>query len=98
MKAKIKATGKILDVFVHGTDADGNVIAYHEPDGFPCYKPEELDFDVSDRADKYISLNKACEWWRTHLPFIYLTGMNKTSEHKIIDRYIEDFKKAMKGE
>ena len=50
-----------------------------------------------DSDDKLVSLNSACTWWRTHLPFIYLTGMNKTSEYKIIDRHIEDFKKAMKG-
>ena len=51
-----------------------------------------------DTGDKLISLNEACTWWRTYLPFIYLTGMNKTSEHKIIDRHIENFKKAMKNE
>ena len=93
MKAKIKATGKILDVFVHGTDADGNVIAYHEPDGFPCYKPEELDFDVSDRADKYISLNKACEWLTDFLSDYKYNGYYLSS--KDFDYMITNFKKAM---
>ena len=94
MKAKIKATGKILDVFVHGTDADGNVIAYHEPDGFPCYKPEELDFDVSDRADKYISLNKACEWLKKNT---YSVFTKSCSLFDAVEEFTENFKQAMKG-
>ena len=82
-----------------GIDGNGNYL--YEDNG-------QLDQDVQkatnenflnmigeDSGDKLISLNKACEWWRTHLPFIYLSGMNKTGEHKIINMHIENFKKAV---
>lgn len=43
MKAKVKATGKIIDVRVHGTNASGKPISFYSLDGRDYFKAEDLE-------------------------------------------------------
>ena len=45
MKAKVKATGKIVDVKVHGANAIGTPISFFSLDGRDYYKVEELELE-----------------------------------------------------
>ena len=85
MKAKIKATGKIIDVYVHGEDTNGNPILY--TDGkYNFYKPEDLDFNVDEKKDRLISLDKACEWLEINTKRYWMC---------YAEDFIEEFKQAM---
>ena len=46
MKAKVKATGKIIDVRVHGTTAEGVPTCFYSVDGRDFYKVEELELET----------------------------------------------------
>ena len=49
MKAKVKATGKIVDVRIHGMKADGTPISFYSLDGRDYYKADELELE----SEKY---------------------------------------------
>ncbi len=68
MKAKVKATGKIVDVRVHGTNANGIPISFFTLDSRQdYYKAEELELDsdkyeTQDEWNKiYNDIEKLCE-------------------------------------
>jgi hypothetical protein len=89
MKAKVKTNNKIIDVTIHGEDANGNPILY--TDG-KCnfYKPEDLDFNVEQSPkDKLVSLNEVCEWLEEHLIDYWSQKVTEPTE------FINELKKAM---
>ena len=49
MKAKVKATGKIIDVKVHGTDANDVPLSFFSLDGRDYYMAEDLELE----SEKY---------------------------------------------
>lgn len=49
MKAKVKATGKIVDVRIHGMDANGKPFSFFSLDGRDYYKAEDLELE----SEKY---------------------------------------------
>lgn len=49
MKAKVKATGQIVDVRIHGMKANGTPISFCTLDGRDYYKAEDLEFE----SEKY---------------------------------------------
>lgn len=49
MKVKVKATGKIIDVRVHGTNASGKPIIFYSLDSGDYYRTDELELE----SEKY---------------------------------------------
>lgn len=67
MKAKVKATGKIIDVRVHGMSANGMPISFYSLDRRDYYKSEELELESEKYEtqelwnDIYKSIKTLCE-------------------------------------
>lgn len=67
MKAKVKATGKIVDVKVHGMNANGMPISFYSLDRRDYYKVEELElesekYETQDEWNKiYKNIEALCE-------------------------------------
>lgn len=67
MKAKVKATGKIIDVRVHGMKADGTPICFYTLDGRDYFKAEDLElesekYETHDEWNKiYKDIEELCE-------------------------------------
>ena len=67
MKAKVKATGKIVDIKVHGTNAIGIPISFFSLDERDYYKVEELELESEKYEtqelwnDIYKAINMLCE-------------------------------------
>lgn len=67
MKAKVKATGKIVDVKVHGMKADGTPISFYTLDRRDYYKVEDLElesekYETQDEWNKiYKNIEALCE-------------------------------------
>lgn len=67
MKAKVKATGKIIDVRVHGMSANGMPISFYSLDRRDYYKSEELELESEKYEtqelwnDIYESIKTLCE-------------------------------------
>ena len=67
MKAKVKATGKIIDVKIHGMSANGKPISFYSLDRRDYYKAEELElesekYETQDEWNEiYKAINTLCE-------------------------------------
>ena len=67
MKVKVKATGKIIDVKVHGENSNGKPISFYSLDGRDYYKADELElesekYETQDEWDGiYKVINALCE-------------------------------------
>lgn len=67
MKAKIKATGKIIDVKIHGMNTNGKPISFYSLDGRDYFKAEELElesekYETQDEWNKiYKNIEALCE-------------------------------------
>ena len=67
MKAKVKTTGQIVDVGIHGMKADGTPISFYSLDGRDYFKAEELElesekYETQDEWNKiYKNIEALCE-------------------------------------
>lgn len=63
MKVKVKATGKIIEVKVHGTNASGKPISFYSLDGRDYFKADELELDSEkyETQDEWNGIYKAIE-------------------------------------
>ena len=67
MKVKVKATGKIIDVKVHGKNSNGKPISFYSLDGRDYYKADELElesekYETQDEWNGiYKAINALCE-------------------------------------
>ena len=67
MKAKVKATGQIVDVRIHGMKANGTPISFYTLDERDYYKAEDLElesekYETQDLWNNiYKAINTLCE-------------------------------------
>lgn len=63
MKAKVKTTGKIIDVRVHGTNANGKSISFYSLDGRDYFKAEDLELESEkyETQDEWNAIYKSIE-------------------------------------
>lgn len=63
MKAKVKATGKIIDVRVYGTNASGKPISFYSLDGRDYFKAKDLELESEkyETQDEWNTIYKSIE-------------------------------------
>lgn len=67
MKAKVKTTGQIIDVRIHGMKADGTPISFYTLDGRDYFKAEDLEleskkYETQDEWNNiYKNIEELCE-------------------------------------
>ena len=74
MKAKVKSTGKILDVYAYEKDGYLHAITYIDYVNNTIYKTEDLEFLSEEEAANLLTDQKAYDDYQEREPFVMAAG------------------------